>query len=80
LAAAQLLGELPARTVVVGVVPAVLETGVGLSGIVGDALPEALETAGKLVDELLDESCETDPPHEKRAAQCAEQGDEPFTR
>ncbi|MBW2272528.1 MAG: hydrogenase maturation protease [Deltaproteobacteria bacterium] len=69
LAAAQLLGELPASAAVVGVVPAVLETGVGLSGLVEQALPGALESAGKLLDELLDDA----------QAGRARRGGEPFT-
>ncbi len=73
LAAAQLLGELPQRAVVVGVVPALLETGVGLSDIVEDALPEALERAGKVLDELLD------PRIDEAAPLRTERGDEPFT-
>jgi len=54
LASAQLLGDLPPEVVLVGVTPVVLETRVGLSPAVEAALPEALETAAKILDELLE--------------------------
>lgn len=54
LASAQLVGHLPPRAVVVGVGPAELETGIGLSPRVSAALPDALARA----EEVLAELCE----------------------
>jgi len=54
LASAQLLGELPAHAVVVGVSPAELETGIGLSEPVRAALPDALARAEAVLTELCE--------------------------
>jgi hydrogenase maturation protease len=54
LASAELLGELPEQSVLVGMVPAELQTGVGLSEQVQRGLPQALELAEGVLDELLD--------------------------
>jgi len=53
LEAATLLGVAPARTVVVGITPAVLKTGIGLSPEVEAALPEALRQAGLALRSLI---------------------------
>ena len=45
LAAALLVGWLPKHVVVVGVTPSSLDTGIGLSAVVRDALPRAMEVA-----------------------------------
>ena len=52
LASAQLLGDLPEQVALVGVTPAELHTGVGLSDAAERALPEALELAAKTLAEL----------------------------
>ncbi len=54
LAAAHLLGDLPPHAVIVGVSPAQLETGIGLSEPIRKALPAAVEAAGRILDELCD--------------------------
>ncbi len=53
LAAAGLLGELPQRIILVGIEPLCLETGIGLSEPVRQAVPAALEAARKEVEEVL---------------------------
>ncbi|MBI5085213.1 MAG: hydrogenase maturation protease [Acidobacteria bacterium] len=53
LEAATLLGVAPARTVVVGITPAMLKTGIGLSPPVEAALPEALRQAGLALQSLI---------------------------
>ena len=50
LAAAALLGDLPERTVLVGVRPEELRTGIGLSAAVERALPEALDAAEAVLE------------------------------
>jgi len=52
LASAQLLGQLPPRAVLVGIGPAELETGIGLSRCVSAVLPEALARAEEVLGEL----------------------------
>ena len=52
LAAAQLLGELPDRLFVVGIEPETITTGLGLSGIVQQALPAALDQVACLLSQL----------------------------
>jgi hydrogenase maturation protease len=54
LATADLLGQAPPRAVLVGVEPAVMRTGIGLSEPVRQALPQALETAGQVLATLLE--------------------------
>lgn len=53
LAAATLLGELPEQVYVVGVEPENLSTGVGLSGPVQAAVPEAVAQAAHLIEAAL---------------------------
>ena len=53
LSAAALLGDLPPRVQVVGVEPACVETGLGLSPTVQAALPRALDRARAAIDLLL---------------------------
>ncbi len=50
LRAAALLGDTPARLAIVGIEPAVVKTGEGLSEAVTDALPEAVERAAEILD------------------------------
>ncbi len=52
LASAMLLGDLPPYAVVVGVCPAELATGIGLSARVHEALPDALAAADGVLTEL----------------------------
>ncbi len=63
LTAARLLGELPRRIVMVGIEPLRLETGIGLSDPVRQAIPPALEAARQVVEETiacLGDSCSSD--------------------
>jgi len=53
LRAAALVGELPDEVVVVGVEPATIETGVGLSEVVDASVPDALRAAVEAVDTLV---------------------------
>ncbi len=53
LAAALLLGELPDRLLLIGIEPARLDGAPGLSKIVEDALPAALDTARAKITELI---------------------------
>ena len=53
LAAASLLGRLPAEVALVGIEPATLRTRVGLSPRVRDALPLALEVAAARLERML---------------------------
>jgi hydrogenase maturation protease len=53
LRAAALLGELPEQVVVVGVEPATLGTGVGLSAVVEASLPSALRAAIETLDAFM---------------------------
>jgi hydrogenase maturation protease len=53
LGAALLLGECPERVFVVGIEPAQVKTGIGLSEPVAAALPEALAAARELMAEML---------------------------
>jgi hydrogenase maturation protease len=53
LRAAALLGELPPRVAVVGIEPAELRTGVGLSEAVTGALPAALQTIREVLRDML---------------------------
>ncbi|HYK90946.1 MAG TPA: hydrogenase maturation protease [Acidobacteriota bacterium] len=53
LAVAGLLGELPQCIMMVGIEPLRLETGIGLSEPVQQAIPAALEAARQVVDEAL---------------------------
>ncbi len=53
LAAAGLLGDLPRHVVLVGIEPLLLETGIGLSEPVRQAIPAALEAARQAVEEAL---------------------------
>ncbi len=55
LRAAALVGELPDEVVVVGVEPANLETGVGLSEVVEASVPAALRAAVEALDALVSE-------------------------
>jgi hydrogenase maturation protease len=54
LSSASLLRDLPAEVVLVGVSPAELHTGVGLSEPVRRAIPEAIEMAAKILEEMLE--------------------------
>jgi hydrogenase maturation protease len=56
LRAAALVGELPDEVVVVGVEPANLETGVGLSQVVEANIPDALRAAVAAVDALVSQA------------------------
>jgi len=51
--AAALVGDLPGQFAVVGIEPAVLRTGIGLSDGVRAALPLAVERAKSILDEFL---------------------------
>jgi hydrogenase maturation protease len=53
LAAAQLLGSLPEKVVVIGVEPEVVATGIGLSPSVKAGLSEALGRVVQFIDEVL---------------------------
>jgi hydrogenase maturation protease len=53
---ARLTGDLPRRLALVGVEPARVETGIGLSEQVENSLPAALQAATKIIDCLLMES------------------------
>ncbi len=53
LAACDLIGDLPARVAVVGIEPAEVATGIGLSPPVRAGVPEALECARAVVESLL---------------------------
>jgi hydrogenase maturation protease len=53
LRAAALVGQLPPEVVVIGVEPASLETGVGLSPEVRESLPAALSAATEVLDGLV---------------------------
>ncbi len=64
LAAARLIGELPERIALVGVVPAAMSTGVGLSDVVRDAIP----VAANLASEVLLDMCE--PGELRRPTAC----------
>jgi hydrogenase maturation protease len=50
---AALLGDLPGQFAVVGIEPAVVRTGIGLSEVVCTALPLAIERAKSILDEFL---------------------------
>lgn len=56
LRAAALVGELPDEVVVVGVEPANLETGVGLSEVVEASVPAALRAAVEAVDTVVSQA------------------------
>jgi hydrogenase maturation protease len=72
LAAARLLGDLPPNLFLVGVEPASLEGGIGLSEPVRQALPIALAAARRLVEEAL---------HQVRTnGLCPHAGDDPCDR
>jgi hydrogenase maturation protease len=51
LAAADLVGSTPRRVAAVGMVPASVETGYGLSAVAADALPRMVEKAGEILAE-----------------------------
>ena len=53
LRAAALIGQLPPEVVVIGVEPASLETGVGLSPVVREKVPVALSAATEVLDGLV---------------------------
>ena len=53
IAAASLIGELPAHVYVLGVEPQSTRTGVGLSPVVAASLPQALTASGELIEKLL---------------------------
>ncbi len=53
LAAARLLGELPSRIILVAIEPLLLETGIGLSEPVRQAIPAALGAVRQAVEEVL---------------------------
>jgi hydrogenase maturation protease len=55
LRAAALVGQLPPEVVVIGVEPASLETGVGLSPAVQERVPAAVRAATAVLDELVSE-------------------------
>lgn len=55
LRAAALVGQLPPEVVVIGVEPASLETGVGLSPAVRESVPAAVRAATGVVDQLVSE-------------------------
>lgn len=53
LLATQLLGSVPGRATVVGIEPAIVRTGIGLTAAVEAALPEALALAERVLASLL---------------------------
>lgn len=53
LAAAQLLGDCPDNVVVIGIEPAEVRTGIGLSEPVVQGLDAAVEKAARIIDQLL---------------------------
>ena len=53
LATARLLGDVAGETVVVGVEPAIVATGIGLSPQVAAGLPAAIERARSVLDSML---------------------------
>jgi hydrogenase maturation protease len=55
LRAAALVGQLPPEVVVIGVEPASLETGIGLSPAMHQSVPTAVRAATAIVDELVSE-------------------------
>jgi hydrogenase maturation protease len=67
LASAQLLGDLPPLTIVVGVSPAELATGIGLSEPVRRALPDAMATAEQVLAELCERAGD---PSTRGALEC----------
>lgn len=62
LRAAALVGQLPPEVVVIGVEPASLETGVGLSPAVQRSVPAALRAAVEALDGLVSELPSGQPP------------------
>lgn len=54
LQSAYLIGAAPPRLAVVGIAPAVLQTGIGLSDIVTRAVPDALQQAERLLTKFLE--------------------------
>lgn len=52
---AALLGDLPDEVAIVGIEPASLETGIGLSDAVSAAIPEAVERAAAILSDLFKE-------------------------
>lgn len=55
--AAELIGDLPAEVRIIGIEPAKLETGIGLSAEVEAAIPEAAAAARRAVSECLPAGC-----------------------
>ncbi|MHC4991006.1 MAG: hydrogenase maturation protease [Planctomycetota bacterium] len=54
IAAAELIGDCPERIVVVGIEPQEVRTGIGLSPVVREAVPRALDTARRCLAELVE--------------------------
>jgi len=67
LAAASLLGDLPQQTTLVGVRPAELRTGLGLSAVVEQALPAAQSAAEQVLTEWCHSRHTTDSSREGAA-------------
>lgn len=49
----ELLGERPEELVAIGIEPDIVETGIGLSDVVGKAIAGAARSAARIVDELV---------------------------
>lgn len=56
LQSAYIIGMAPLKVAVVGVAPAVLETNIGLSDVVQQSLPQALQEAERLLSAMLAET------------------------